>query len=89
MYEIRIVYSPITKNTMMKIKMEESFEYEENGVKAILTPESTIMIDTPKPNIYNIKEKYCTESSNKTCDKCWMLKERKCIKNMHEIDGWW
>lgn len=37
------------------------------------------------------EQKYCTEFINKKCDKCRTEKKenRKCIRNMHEIDGWW
>ena len=37
------------------------------------------------------KKKYCTEFINKLCDKCGKKEKenRKCIKNMKEIDGWW
>ena len=37
------------------------------------------------------KQEYCTEFSDKKCDKCGNKnkEDRKCIKNMHEIDGWW
>lgn len=37
------------------------------------------------------KQEYCTEFINKLCDKCHEEEKenRKCIKNMHEIDGWW
>lgn len=37
------------------------------------------------------KQKYCTEELNKYCDKCHNEEKenRKCIKNMHENDGWW
>lgn len=36
-------------------------------------------------------KKHCTEFITKKCDKCGNkdVEERKCIKNMHEIDGWW
>lgn len=33
--------------------------------------------------------KYCTEIIDKPCDNCEEKEEKKCIKNMHEIDGWW
>lgn len=35
------------------------------------------------------KKQYCTEIQNRYCDKCNNKEEKKCIKNMHEIDGWW
>ena len=37
------------------------------------------------------KKQYCTEIQNRYCNKCGNKEkeERKCIKNMHEIDGWW
>ncbi len=37
------------------------------------------------------REKRCTEFIDKYCNKCNNKEknERKCIKNMHEIDGWW
>lgn len=37
------------------------------------------------------KKEYCTINMNQYCNKCNTdeKEERKCIKTMHEIDGWW
>ena len=52
MYETIISYAPKTKNTILEIVNGESFEYEECGVKAILTPTTMAIINSPKPKVY-------------------------------------
>lgn len=47
-----IVYAPISGNIMMKITMDEPFEYEENGVKMELQCTETAFIYSPAIYIY-------------------------------------
>lgn len=35
------------------------------------------------------QQKKCVENIAKNCNKCKGKKEKSCLKNMKEIDGWW